>query len=1617
MRSTWFQCQWPARPSITPFRSQWRSPTPDETHLTHQGVQKIREELRFRRSPIRVVPGAPAPPLTNSIGCVGGKCTGVAFLSHFPIRALPSNFNEGQWNTGRIQVAAAHVGNAWLRMGVAYGFSANNKNVATMQRTDDLLSELTERIVFQAHGPRAIMGDFNCHSNLPQFDIWREHGFIEIQDLAMLRWQQEVRPTYRNTTTIDKVWISADLAARVTQVTVDPTYFADHACVYAAISGLPQFEPFNVWRQPMAIQWEQVGQIPDAMIGDLPSAEDPEFLPCLFQRLEHAVDAKCRERNAQGLMPQQKGRCQTLQTKAKHQQTTPLRRSRPRDVQVTYMGETFYHAYWCRQLRRLQSYARLSNSAKSPLLLGPELRNLWIAIRKAPGFAKGFPTAWFHRSQVLEGTPLHLPKKEPAGPVAQLIFQNFQHEFLKLETLLIRARGHAAKMARRADAARAFRDVAKPKALPVQTLATKNIATVTEVDFSAKTVSYEPSALDVHDLVVGPLGPLAVTSHHQGQLQFSEDPPLAVGDTLTQACLKGSTLQVAQEFIDLWNPMWNRHIDQSPTDWDDVALDLGKTLPKPPHEMPLPPITSDQWLRAVRAKKSRSATGPDGVSRQDLLNMPKQFTDRLVDYLNLVDSGQAAWHSCSLTGLIALVEKRPGASQANEFRPICVLSFIYRTWASIRGRQCLSWLDKLACPTQCGNRPGTSARHIWWQIAQIIEGHHQQGTSLSGTITDSVVKCFNTLPRQLVAFCGRALGLPAQLIHSWHHAIHGIARRFVIAGSASAAVMSTTGYPEGDSMSVVAMGILNVAMHARLAARVPQAVTYSYVDNWEALATDPDDVRVVQQALTEFAHQTDIRLDVAKADSWSLTTEGRQTLRQQGMKVVLSGRDLGGQLIYSKKPSIAVIRGRLQQNASFWDWLRRSHAPTSTKLRLLHTVAWPRCLYGISSQSLGEHHFQHMRIAAMQALNWQKKGANSRLQFGLDRDMRGDPAFFCLVTTVNDFRDLHDATIAYPILDSIALRPDAPHAPGPCKTLLERLRAIHWHWLGNGFVQDHEGLEWHLFDSAVQWIHTRLRHGWAKHVGGVVSERATFGGLQCVDIQLAHENLHKLTPAEQGFLRCVQNGTFFTRDLLFRTGKVPNTACPFCSSVDSLNHRLWECSHFAGIRNSVDQEALQWVRQEPTCTVLRGWIVEHPCQVAFRRSLFDIPDEMYQILWPAAVPTGSLHFFTDGSCSHPTTAGLRLGSWACCLADLDDGTFHPIASGGIPSGHQTVLRAEICGAIAAVFAGLQKGRPFTLWVDNQTVFQKLSGFIKEGVTFMRPKQANHDLWNRLAGLCDIAIRAKFFQHIHKVRSHEDPGFYPELVERWVIAGNASADAAAESARDGLPAHVLQFWKASCRRVDRARRMRDAMRKLITQSGLLATADKASLNDQTNQEWIRQIEQPRQYAQADISLTPLPPLEDLPAKHSLGPYAETIYQWVKTLSEGTSVRPHWLTSHQLYIHFQGTTGLKGFRFNQKTNRWNAVDQADPAGFDFHKGANAFQAAVKCLITGLGGTWKPVQRLPEGRAYKCWINCVLVQFSSEMFQRIEDLMTSRGARGITKVAQVMRTWDDFCGSLSP
>ena len=81
-------------------------------------------------------------------------------------------------------------------MGVFYGFAKDAHTKVVKDRTDLLLANLTETIVRGSQGCRIICGDFNqTTQDLPQFAIWRAHGFQEIQELAKHRWGQEIQNT------------------------------------------------------------------------------------------------------------------------------------------------------------------------------------------------------------------------------------------------------------------------------------------------------------------------------------------------------------------------------------------------------------------------------------------------------------------------------------------------------------------------------------------------------------------------------------------------------------------------------------------------------------------------------------------------------------------------------------------------------------------------------------------------------------------------------------------------------------------------------------------------------------------------------------------------------------------------------------------------------------------------------------------------------------------------------------------------------------------------------------------------------------------------------------------------------------------------------------------------------------------------------------------------------------------------------------------------------------------------------------------------------------------------------------------------------------------------------
>jgi len=173
--------------------------------------------------------------------------------------------------------------------------------------------------------------------------------------------------------------------------------------------------------------------------------------------------------------------------------------------------------------------------------------------------------------------------------------------------------------------------------------------------------------------------------------------------------------------------------------------------------------------------------------------------------------------------------------------------------------------------------------------------------------------------------------------------------------------------------------------------------------------------------------------------------------------VLLQGKNLGEHLNYSKRGSNYPLRARIANSKPLWGWLSRSKAPVHYKLRVLYTVAWQRCLHGIAAVDVGVDHFTTMRAAAMNAMKWEKHGSSSVIQFGLFTEPRHDPWFYAIHTTIMQFRQYAQTTVAFAVLDHLSLDPPHRYVSGPSGVFLARLHAQNWRWEGNGYITDHQG--------------------------------------------------------------------------------------------------------------------------------------------------------------------------------------------------------------------------------------------------------------------------------------------------------------------------------------------------------------------------------------------------------------------------------------------------------------------------------------------------------------------------------------------------------------------------------
>ena len=412
-------------------------------------------------------------------------------------------------------------------------------------------------------------------------------------------------------------------------------------------------------------------------------------------------------------------------------------------------------------------------------------------------------------------------------------------------------------------------------------------------------------------------------------------------------------------------------------------------------------------------------------------------------------------------------------------------------------------------------------------------------------------------------------------------------------------------------------------------------------------------------------------------------------------------------------------------------------------------------------------------------------------------------------------------------------------------------------------------------------------------------------GIQFADVPFSIATFRSLDVHQAGFLRYALNGSFFTKDKLIHAGVVEDTVCPWCQSQDSVLHRHWECEATADFRKEIPAELRSKILNMPACVYNHGWIPEPSGYRTLQQYFVDIPDTSRLFL--CNTPDFQVaNLFTDGGALCPDDPKFRVASWGLVIANLPDDTFSTLCQGRVPGLLQTVLRAEIWAAIAAMEWVLAMAIPSIIWVDNLQVCRNMEAF-RTGEVDPHHFTNDHDLWLRLASLCIRASTSQLLIRTAKGTSHIDFQQYSAPVERWAIRGNAAADQAACEARSLFAADFWTLWHQLRSEYDALTTVRDTVHRLfidVGQKAQIASKAEPASHDMPISSAPRGVEE------FPCFFHPIPEWHDRDPTVELGNCGRCIYDWLVALTSEPGAEPTWVSTYQLVVHFQKSTNSIG-----------------------------------------------------------------------------------------------------------
>ena len=746
---------------------------------------------------------------------------------------------------------------------------------------------------------------------------------------------------------------------------------------------------------------------------------------------------------------------------------------------------------------------------------------------------------------------------------------------------------------------------------------------------------------------------------------------------LCKICTFTTPEDVAANFFQGWNSFWKR--DDPQLGVPDEAMAIIRGLPAwgacPFNDLSLP-----EWRNILRKSRTCSMRGADAWSIAELRLLSDAASQALLDIFRAVEHG-GKWPPILLQSFVILLRKVDGSVSWEQTRPITVLSGLYRLWARMRTAVLVDHCVKFSLPLVSPRLP-TSV--MWTYNSLVLQEASVGARPVAGCVFD-IVKAFNLLCRSIVFALCEHFGFPGPILHAWKSALHSLGRTVLINGWIGGFQVSSTGYPEGDPLSILAMYVMSWSA-ASFTMRAAPVLFSCYADNWEIIGDRPCHVATAVDQLQQFAGAMRLSFAPEKCWSWAFGPDARKqvaaiTWLGASIPCKRDAVNLGVQTLYTRRKKVALRNKRFLEGKRRCARIKRLPTGRRFRARLIKQGVWTQALHGAEIMKLGKTVFADLRTAMAAAVK-APHGASPWLVGAATTLGCYDPEFQVAFNRVLNYRNFcrHVPIFADRLVHSMA-------TPNPKMSGAGSL--LHADLLKLGFVHcfrdsfQWQGVKLHLGTSTSRHVRRVMELAWGCYIAPKIAHRKSLQDLQSIWIQSAPVHA-SLSEEELAYMFAVQVGASFTADVYRHWS--PDDRCKLCGQFDSREHRFTSCPALESVRDAHSQLFALWPRLPN--------IAKLYCLQEIPQSLLDMLAFLDRIPWPVIPRTDVVEpwtLFTDASACFPQRPWWRLAAAAVIQVphfskSADFGEWELFWKGALPTSNQNVVRAEMLAGYVAFSA-------------------------------------------------------------------------------------------------------------------------------------------------------------------------------------------------------------------------------------------------------------------------------------------------------------------------------------------